>query len=160
MSESVSTVEVASAPSGDPDKSPGGSLWSDAWQQLRKSPVFWLSILIVVVVVSMAAFPGLWTNTDPEKCVLTNAKKGPSDGHIFGSTTLGCDMYTHIIYGARPSIFIAVIVTVLTALIGGLLGILSGFYGGWTDTLISRFTDVVVGLPFLLGALVFLALLL
>jgi peptide/nickel transport system permease protein/oligopeptide transport system permease protein len=52
-----------------------------------------------------------------------------------------------------------VVVTLLTALIGGLLGILSGFYGGWVDTIISRFTDIILGLPFLLGALVFLALL-
>ncbi len=68
-------------------------------------------------------------------------------------------MYTHIIYGARPSIIIAVLVTAATALIGGTLGIISGFYGGWVDTLISRFTDIVLGLPFILGAILFLALL-
>jgi peptide/nickel transport system permease protein/oligopeptide transport system permease protein len=158
MSESVSTLE-AEAPAVGAAATGTGSLWADAWQQLRKSPVFIVSTLVVLLVVSMALFPSLWTNTSPDTCILTNARKGPSDGHIFGSTNLGCDMYTHIIYGARPSIFIAVIVTVLTALIGGLLGILSGFYGGWVDTIISRFTDIILGLPFLLGALVFLALL-
>ena len=161
MSDNVSTLEVEQ---GAPDAAPTGgsgqgSLWADAWAQLRRSPVFIVSVLIVLVVVSMALFPGVWTHTSPDKCILTDARKGPSEGHIFGSTILGCDMYTHIIYGARPSIFIAVIVTILTGLIGGLLGIASGFYGGWTDTIISRFTDVILGLPFLLGALMFLALL-
>ena len=159
MSNTVATQEVENAPVTGEGKSGEGSLWADAWRQLRKSPVFIVSTLVVLVVVSMAAFPTLWTNTSPDTCILTNARKGPSSGHIFGSTTLGCDMYTHIIYGARPSIVIAVVVTILTALIGGVLGILSGFYGGWVDTLISRFTDIILGLPFLLGALVFLALL-
>jgi ABC-type dipeptide/oligopeptide/nickel transport system permease subunit len=91
--------------------------------------------------------------------VLTDNRMPPSDKYPFGTTVLGCDMYTHIIYGARPSIVIAVLVTVATAVIGGVLGTLAGFYGGWVDTAISRFTDVILGLPFLLGALVFLALL-
>ncbi len=158
MSESVKTVEP-DAEAGDTIDAGSGSLWADAWQQLRRSPVFIVSTLVVLVVVSMAIFPTLWTNTSPEACVLTDARKGPGEGHIFGSTILGCDMYTHIIYGARPSILISVVVTVLTALIGGTLGILAGFYGGWIDTVISRFTDIILGLPFLLGALVFLALL-
>ncbi|MDR7361019.1 ABC transporter permease [Nocardioides marmoribigeumensis] len=161
MSSTVTTQEVENSPTppGEGAGAGAGSLWADAWAQLRRSPVFIVSTLIVLLVVSMALFPSLWTHTSPDKCILTSARKGPSEGHVFGSTILGCDMYTHIIYGARPSIFIAVIVTILTALIGGTLGVLSGFYGGWTDTLISRFTDVVLGLPFLLGALMFLALL-
>ena len=155
MSESVQVLDKdAAAGTGS-----GGSLWSDAWTSLRRNPVFWLSVSIVVVVVSWAAFPSLWTNTDPTTCELSETRMPPSSGHIFGNTVLGCDMYTHVIYGARPSIIIAVMVTVATALIGGILGILSGFYGGAVDTVISRFTDVILGLPFLLGALVFLALL-
>ena len=137
----------------------GGSLWGDAWRSLRRNPVFWFSVVIVAVVVSWAVFPGLWTTIDKETCVLTENKQPPSDKYVFGTTVLGCDMYTHVIYGARPSIVIAVIVTLATTVIGGALGILAGFYGGWVDTLISRFTDVILGLPFLLGALVFLALL-
>jgi oligopeptide transport system permease protein len=157
MSENVATLE--NEPTGAPaaKSAGGGSLWADAWRQLRRSPVFWLSTAIVLVVVSMAAFPGLWATQNT--CILTNARKGPGEGAPFGYTTLGCDMYERIVLGARPSIVIAVIVTIATALIGGTLGVVSGFFGGWIDTLISRFTDIILGLPFLLGALVFLALL-
>jgi ABC-type dipeptide/oligopeptide/nickel transport system permease subunit len=139
----------------------GGSLWADAWHDLIRNPVFVASCFVVLVVVSWAAFPGLWTNTEPTGagCDLKSARQAPGNGHVFGTTVLGCDMYTHIIYGARPSIVIAVVVTLATAIIGGLLGITAGYFGGWLDTLISRVTDIFLGLPFILGALIFLALL-
>jgi peptide/nickel transport system permease protein/oligopeptide transport system permease protein len=146
-------------PAGGVDAAPGGSLWSDAWATLRRNPVFWACAAIVLAVVSWAVFPGLWTTKEPTDCVLTENKMPPGGDHVFGTTVLGCDMYTHVIYGARPSIVVAVLVTVATALVGGVLGVVAGFFGGWIDTVISRFTDVVLGLPFLLGALVFLALL-
>ena len=137
----------------------GGSLWRDAWRELRRSPVFIITSLVVLVVISWAAFPGLWTTIDKDACALGEVRQKPGDGHVFGTTILGCDMYTHVIYGARPSIVVAVIVTLATALIGGTLGVVSGYFGGWVDTLISRLTDIILGLPFILGALVFLALL-
>lgn len=155
MSDNIQVIEKG-ADAGVPT---GGSLWGDAWRSLRRNPIFWFSIVIVAIVVSWAAFPGLWTTMDKEACVLTENKQPPSDKYLFGTTVLGCDMYTHVIYGARPSIVIAVVVTLATTLVGGTLGTLAGYYGGATDTMISRFTDVILGLPFLLGALVFLALL-
>ena len=159
MSENISAVSADSAPAEERGGESTGSLWSDARRQLLRSPIFVVALIVVLVVISWAAFPSLWTNTSPERCVLMENRQPPGDGHIFGTTVLGCDMYTHVIYGARPSIVIAVLVTGATALVGGTLGILSGYFGGWLDTIISRFTDIVLGLPFILGALVFLALL-
>jgi ABC-type dipeptide/oligopeptide/nickel transport system permease subunit len=156
---SVTTLEAESPAEEATSTASTGNLWSDARRQLLHSPVFLVALFIVLVVVSWAVFPSLWTNTSPDTCVLTENRQPPGDGHIFGTTVLGCDMYTHVIYGARPSIAIAVLVTAAVAAIGATLGIVSGFYGGWTDTLISRFTDIILGLPFILGALVFLALL-
>jgi peptide/nickel transport system permease protein/oligopeptide transport system permease protein len=158
MSDNVAMLENEASPE-EASAVTTGNLWSDARRQLLRNPVFLVSLFIVVIVVSWAAFPGLWTTTSPDTCVLQENRQPPGDGHIFGTTVLGCDMYTHVIYGARPSIVIAVIVTASVALIGATLGIASGFYGGLTDTVISRFTDVILGLPFILGAMAFLALL-
>ncbi len=143
-------------------KERNASLWADAWRELYHNPIFIVSSLLVLAVVSMAAFPGLWTSQDPSArgaCELINNKAAPSSEHIFGTTVQGCDMYATVIYGARPSIIIAVVVTAATVFIGVALGVIAGYYGGWVDTVVSRITDVVLGLPFLLGALVILALL-
>jgi peptide/nickel transport system permease protein/oligopeptide transport system permease protein len=140
-------------------KERSASLWADAWRELRRNPVFMLSSLLVVAVISMAAFPSLWTDSNPERCLLVEAFEGPSATHVFGTTVQGCDMYAHVVYGARPSIIIGVLVTAAVTVIGCATGIVSGFYGGWTDTIVSRITDVFLGLPLIVGALVFLALL-
>ena len=102
---------AAAAPSSTADdtRSGGGSLWADAWHDLIRNPIFIVSCLVVLVVVSWAAFPTLWTDTQPTGagCNLKDARQPPGGDHIFGTTVLGCDMYSHIIYGARPSIVIA-----------------------------------------------------
>jgi peptide/nickel transport system permease protein/oligopeptide transport system permease protein len=168
-----------SSPTGPADEakttSRSNSLWSDAWRDLRRSPIFLIAIGILLVVLSWALFPDLWATKGKNECVLGEANLPPTwypfdlppgveegdlvDGHPFGTTVLGCDMYSEIIWGARPSMIVATMVTAFTALVGTTLGIISGYFGGWTDTIISRITDIFLGLPFLLGALIFLALL-
>lgn len=151
------TGPVPGAPEAAKERSAG--LWADAWRELYHNPIFVVSTIVVLLVISMAALPTLWTDTDPERCLLQEGFEGPNDAHVFGTTVQGCDMYAHVIYGARPSIIIAVFVTAAVSLIGTVTGVVSGFYGGWTDTIISRINDVFLGLPFILGAVVFLALL-
>ena len=176
MSSSVDIPTGEVAPSAEPGtgSGAGGSLWADARRQLLRSPLFLLAVLIVLIVVSMALFPTLWTDIAKDECDI-RVNRTPPDwfpgglplgadpatarDSLLGTTTLGCDMYSQLIWGARPSIQVAVVVTGLTALIGTTLGIISGYYGGIVDTIISRGTDVVLGIPFLLGALLFLALL-
>jgi peptide/nickel transport system permease protein/oligopeptide transport system permease protein len=150
-----------------------GSIWRDARRELIRNPVFVMCSLIVLTVCSWAAFPRLWTDKGKLECDIAINRTPPSwfpgtpppgydadlDGYPLGTTTLGCDMYSQLIWGARPSIIVAVVVTLLTALIGTALGLWAGYYGGRVDSVISRITDIFLGLPFLLGALLFLALL-
>lgn len=152
---SATTASAAEAPEQDVS----ASLWADARRQLIRKPVFLAALGYVLVVVSMALFPWLWTSQDPRACSVSQARLGPSSEHWFGTSIVGCDYYAHAIYGARPSLTIAVVATAGVALIGGVLGLLAGFYGRIADTLISRVIDIVLGLPFLLGAVVFLTVL-
>lgn len=157
------TPDSAASPAEDDartgKKERSASLWADAWRELWHNPIFVISSVMVLAVISMAIAPWLWTSTNPRNCELTQAYLPPGGGHIFGTTLQGCDMYAHVIYGARPSIIIAVVVTTAVTVVGAALGIVAGFYSGWTDTIISRVTDIFLGLPFLLGGLLFLALL-
>lgn len=146
-------------PGGAASKERNASLWADAGRELIRNPVFVISSVVVLAVMSMAIVPSLWTSVDPSRCLLKFGKDSPSADHIFGFSEQGCDYYAQTIHGAGPSIAVAVLATAGTVLIGGLTGILAGYYGGWLDAVISRFTDMVLGLPFLLGALTLLSLL-
>ena len=132
------------------------SLWGDAWRLLRRRPLFLVPLAVMIVLVVMAAFPGLFTNTDPRDCQLQFSLQRPSSDHWFGYDIQGCDYYSRVIYGARVSVLIGFIVVVVSAVVGVTLGAIAGFYGRWVDILIARITDVWFAVPTVLGAIVIL----
>lgn len=136
---------------------PGRSLWGDARHDLIRDWKFIIPALVVLTVVSMAIVPWLWTGIDPTNCQLIHGKEGPAPGHPLGFNVYGCDMYAQCIYGARADIIIAVVCTAGTTLLGVFFGTLAAFFGGWVDVLVSRLTDIFFGLPFVLAALLVLA---
>jgi oligopeptide transport system permease protein len=156
---STSAAITQPLPPGEVDREPSASLWADARRQLIRNPIFVASFIYILIVTSMAVVPRLWTSTDPRACNVSQARLPPSSEHWFGTSIVGCDYYAHAIYGARPSLIIAVVATAGVTLLGGMLGLFAGFYGGTTDTLISRTIDIFLGIPFLLGAVVFLTVL-
>jgi oligopeptide transport system permease protein len=133
------------------------SLASDAWHDLRRKPLFLVSITLIAVLLVLAVFPGLFTSADPNAGDLSRSRQAPSAQAWFGYDLLGRDVYARTIYGTRVSIVVGVLATSITVLIGGAMGILAGFYGGWVDGLLSRVADVFFGLPFVLGAIVILS---
>lgn len=147
-------------PAGDPEGGPAGrprSLWSDAWHDLRRNPVFLVSAFIIVFLVVIAIWPQSIASGNPLSCDINKSQGGPAAGHPFGFDTQGCDVYTRTVYGARASITVGVCATAGAALLGGLLGALAGYFGGWWDALLSRISDVFFGIPLILGGLVFLS---
>jgi oligopeptide transport system permease protein len=132
------------------------SLWSDAWHDLRRNPTFVISALLILFLIVVAVFPSLFTGTDPRSCDLGQSNKGGVPGHPFGFDRQGCDIYSRVIYGARASITVGILVTTGVVIIGGFIGAIAAFYGGATDSVLSRFTDVFFAIPLLLGAIVFL----
>ena len=132
------------------------SLWSDAWHDLRRNPMFLISAALILLLIVIAVFPGLFTSTDPKFCDLTHYNGGRAPGHPFGFDRQGCDIYSRVIHGARASVSVGILVTSGVVLIGGVIGALAAFYGGWLDAVLSRFTDVFLAIPLLLGAIVFL----
>ncbi|MEV4744517.1 ABC transporter permease [Streptomyces sp. NPDC049555] len=150
------TLERGPLP-GAPAGGKARSLWSDAWHDLRRNPVFVASALVIVFLVLIAVWPSLVAGGDPLSCDLAKAQDGPQSGHPFGFDAQGCDVFTRTVYGARASITVGVCATAGSALLGSLLGGLAGYYGGWWDALLSRLADVFFGIPIILGGLVFLS---
>lgn len=161
----TATTEQASAPvapveAQKPEKA--RSLWGDAWSDLRRNPYFLVSSVLIFFLLLIAVFPSLFTSADPTKGDLVNhflqkpqlSKVGSPDW--LGWDGQGRSVYARLIYGTRASLIVAVCVTALVTLVGGLTGMISGYFGGLTDAIISRLTDVFFGVPFLLGSMVVL----
>jgi oligopeptide transport system permease protein len=153
------TGSVAPATAGLPEsqkKEKPRGLLGDAWRDLRRKPLFWISAFFILLFLVMAAFPFLFTSVDPDYGTLSRSRVGPSSDAWFGYDVQGRDVYARVIYGARASIMVAVLSTVGTVVIGGMVGVIAGFRGGWFDAVLSRVADIFFGLPFVLGAIVIL----
>ncbi|MER7169275.1 ABC transporter permease [Micromonospora sp. NPDC000207] len=131
-------------------------LLGDAWLDLRRKPLFWISAALILVFLLMAAFPWLFTSKDAVNGALSNSQVKPSADAWFGYDVQGRDVYARVIYGARASIIVALTAVAGTLLFGGMMGVIAGYVGGWVDALLSRIADVFFGLPFVLGAIVIL----
>ena len=132
-------------------------LWSDAWYDLRRKPVFYISGLLILFLIFISLWPGVIATQDPLNCQLINSQNPPSAGHWFGFDQQGCDVYTRTVYGARNSIAVGLLTTVGVAILGAVLGGLAGYFGGWLDAVLSRISDIFFGIPILLGGVVFLS---
>ncbi|MFD4655161.1 ABC transporter permease [Kitasatospora sp. NPDC058444] len=138
------------------------SLGSDAWHDLRRKPIFVISALLILLLVVIAIAPGLFTSVDPRAGDLRNHYlTKPNYSHLFQADWFGYDLqgrsiYARVVYGARASIIVGICVTVGVTVLGGIAGMVAGYFGGWVDTIISRITDIFFGIPLLLGSLVVL----
>ncbi|MEO0278710.1 MAG: ABC transporter permease [candidate division WOR-3 bacterium] len=109
---------------------------------------------VILIFVTAALFPFLFTSLDPYEQNLAEALKAPSKKHVLGTDALGRDILARIIYGARISLVTGVLATFLAAFVGMSTGLLAGYYGGLVNTIIMRFTDAVMCFPPILSALV------
>lgn len=134
------------------------NLWIDAWRDMRRRPMFWISAVIILLVIVVALFPNLFTSVPPnDNCQLSNSNGGPTADHLLGFTKQGCDVFSRLIHGTSTSLSVGIIVTVLTTVLGILFGAFAGFYGGWLDSVLSRAGDIFFSIPYILAAVVIMS---
>ncbi|WP_125098938.1 ABC transporter permease [Leucobacter chromiireducens] len=130
------------------------NLWLDAWRDMRGRPMFWISAVIILVVIVVSLFPSLFTNVDPRAADLGMSKEGPTDGHPLGFTAQGQDIYSRLIYGTSTSVSVGLLVIMITFVGGVIAGSLAGYFGGWVDTVLSRVGDIFFSIPYILAAVI------
>lgn len=140
----------------------GRSPWVLAWERLRRDRVAMFSLVVIVLICLMAIFAPVFsaiTGHGPNDQYRTiglspaGLPVGPNSTFWFGTDDLGRDVLVRVAYGARVSLGVGVLATLLTVIIGVAVGVTAGFVGGWTDTILARFIDVVLSFPFLLAAI-------
>ncbi|WP_404381335.1 ABC transporter permease [Knoellia locipacati] len=144
-------------PAATDDIGEARSLGQDAWRSLRKNAMFWISVTLIALFVLMAIWPSLFTQTDPAFGDINNVRAKPSADAFFGTDTQGYDIFARTIYGARASVIVGICASAATLLVGGVIGVVAGFYGGWLDAVVSRITDIFFAIPLLLGGILFMA---
>ncbi|WP_225838895.1 ABC transporter permease [Streptomyces sp. NK08204] len=156
-SEATTLRKTPGGPQGTGPAGKPRSLWSDAWRDLRRDPVFLISALVILFLVFISLWPSAIASGSPLTCDLARAQQGPGPGHPFGYDGQGCDVYTRTVYGARTSVTVGVCATLGVALLGSVLGGLAGYFGGIWDSVLSRVTDIFFAIPVVLGGLVLLS---
>ncbi|HEX5252412.1 MAG TPA: ABC transporter permease [Mycobacterium sp.] len=128
--------------------------WGETWRKLHRRPKFVVAAVLILLILLVALYPSLFAHADPSYADPSQSLRSPSAAHWFGTDLQGHDIYTRTVYGARASVTVGLGATLLVFFVGGALGALAGFYGGWLDAVVSRVTDIFFGLPLLLAAIV------
>jgi peptide/nickel transport system permease protein len=127
------------------------------WLAFRRNPLAMVGLCIIIALLLVAAFAPLIATADPLAQNLDRRLLPPSGTNIFGTDSLGRDIFSRIVYGTRVTLVIVLLVVVSVGPIGLLIGAASGYLGGWVDRLLMRITDVFLAFPRLVLALAFVA---
>jgi len=117
------------------------------WEALYKNKLMLAGSGLVLLLLFVSLLAPWLAPYDPGQIDLTNVLASPSFKHLFGTDQLGRDVLSRMIWGARISLKVGFVATGVAIIIGTILGALSGYYGGWVDSVIMRFVDIMLCFP-------------
>lgn len=135
------------------------SYWKDISRQFFKNKIAVAGLIILTFIIIMCAFAPLFTKYDPVKdMVLSDMLLPPgSEGHLLGTDDYGRDIWSRLLFGGRSSVLTGLLVALLSAAVGIMIGCISGYFGGFVDSLLMRITDIMLSFPFLIIAIAIMA---
>ncbi len=127
------------------------------WRALIRNPLAVVGGVIILTLVVLAVFAPWFATHSPYSGQLTNRLLPPGGEFLLGTDELGRDIWSRIVYGARITLVIVLLVAAIAAPLGLVIGAIAGYFGGWTDRILMGFTDVFLSMPKLILALAFVA---
>ncbi|WP_457587814.1 ABC transporter permease [Ensifer canadensis] len=124
---------------------------------LLKSPTSAFGLAVLTLLVLVAAFAPLIATHDPYAQDLALTLQAPGNGHLFGTDELGRDIFSRLVWGARITLTIIFLVSIVVGPIGLIIGTTAGYLGGKVDTVMMRITDIFLSFPSLILSLAFVA---
>ena len=133
--------------------------WQDAWIRLKKNKMALLGLIIIVCLIVVAIFGPIFSSHtyDEQNLMMTNSS--PSWEHWFGTDNLGRDIFIRVLYGARISLAIGIVASLLNLFIGVIYGGIAGFFGGKIDRIMMNIVDILYSVPTLLYVILFMVIL-
>ena len=137
-------------------------LWTDAWRRFRRNRLAVASLAVVVLMLVLAIIAPVLQRfgiiPDPTAQDVVNSYQSPAFGHhLLGTDSLGRDILSKTLFGSQVSLSIGVLVQVIVLFLGGGIGLVAGYSGGWIDNALMRFTDIMYAFPDLLFVLIIVA---
>lgn len=117
------------------------------WPRLRRNRLAMTGALIVVLLLLVSLFAPLLAPYNPTEIHAWQVLSPPSWSHWFGTDELGRDVFSRVLFGARISLKVGFVAIGIAVLLGSAVGLVAGFYGGWVDTLLMRFVDIMLCFP-------------
>jgi peptide/nickel transport system permease protein len=135
------------------------SLWRDAAQRFTRNKLAMIALAFVIILSLIALLASVIAPEGYDKQVYADAWQPPSDAHVMGTDPFGRDLWVRIMYGARISLAVALMVNVTSLVVGIPIGAAAGWFGGWLDFALMRFVDVMSAFPNLLFAILLMSIL-
>lgn len=117
------------------------------FSNISRNLLLFLGAAIVLFFIIVAIFAPFIATYDPSATNLKGTFLPPSSKHFFGTDDIGRDVFSRVVYGSRVSLFVGFIAVGISLIIGVILGLASGYYGGKVDSIIMRFTDIMLSFP-------------
>jgi peptide/nickel transport system permease protein len=132
--------------------------WKTAWKKFLHNPLAVTGLIILIIFVLAAIFAKKLTPFDPThiEMMFPNVSAG-TDGHLLGTDELGRDIFARLLYSTRISLTVGFLVALVSVVVGTLIGAISGYFGGWLDTIFMRLVDVMNSIPLLFFNILILA---
>ena len=129
---------------------PSVSYWKDVFRRIKSDKVAVVSFSVIIIIALFAIFAPIFSKYGYETTSMLETNLKPGGSHIFGTDSLGRDLWARVWMGARVSLAIGVCGAIVPQIIGIFLGGISGYFGGWVDMVIMRIIDVGVCIPSLI----------
>jgi len=130
---------------------------SDFLRRLSKNPVIPAGALIILLVIIVGTLAPMLSPYNPSKMHIRNRREAPSQEHWLGTDRLGRDIFSRMVWGTRVSLVIGVLAVTVSMIIGVVIGLTGGYYGGMLDEVLMRAMDIIFSIPALLLAIALIA---
>ncbi|MCI3948223.1 MAG: binding-protein-dependent transport system inner rane component [Acidimicrobiales bacterium] len=140
---------AAEAPVGDMQAA--RPLRADVWRRFRRNKLAVTGFVFIVLLILVAIFAPLIAPFSITERT-GEIRQGPTSGHLFGTDRIGRDVFSRVVFGARVSLKVGILATMVSLIIGVLAGAVAGFLGGFVETVVMRVTDIFLAIPYIILA--------